>query len=73
MTRTVHTAAKALLTKLSLPVGAVNTVAGVEKGKPVIRVLVTSQRLTDRSSLPKSFQGFPVLVEERPKFRALAG
>lgn len=73
MTRTVHTAAKALLAKLSLPGGMVNTVAGVENGKPVIRVLVSDQRLPERSRLPKSFQGYPVLVEQKPRFRALAG
>lgn len=73
MTVTAHAAAKALIAKLALPAGAVNTAAGSRAGRPVINVFVSPRFRLDGKKVPRSFLGFPVVVQERPAFVANAG
>ena len=65
MKNSAYNAAALLMTKLRLPAGRVNTMVESTKSGSRIRVLVDKTCRVDLSSVPKTFMGFRVVVDER--------
>jgi hypothetical protein len=64
------TAAAVLLTRISAPRGAVNTLVGTDDDGAYIRVLVDPMYWLSISDLPRTFEGYRVVVENRELSRA---
>jgi hypothetical protein len=66
MSHSVHTAAKLLLEELKTSPGAANALPWVDaSGRPYIRILIDPQFWQRYYDIPKSFEGFAVVVEKR--------
>ncbi len=55
---------------MSLP-GVVGTAIGESQGKPCIKVFVTQKTAEIEKGVPKSLEGYPVVIEETGEFKAL--
>ena len=55
---------------MSLP-GVVGTAVGEKAGKPCIKVLVTQKTAEIEKRVPKSLEGYPVVIEFTGEFKAL--
>jgi hypothetical protein len=64
MTALVDRAAARLLTEIHAPLGVVNTMGVHDNDGDIIRVFVDPSYWYRLESLPKTFDGFPVLVEK---------
>lgn len=57
---------------MSLP-GVVGTGIGESQGKPCIKVFVSQKTAEIEKGVPKSLEGYPVVIEETGEFKALEG
>ena len=55
---------------MSLP-GVVGTAIGEAGGKPCIKVFVTTKTAEIEKGVPRSLEGYPVVIEETGEFKAL--
>ena len=60
-------AAAKLQKVLPVPIGAANTLAYSGPGGPYLRVYIDPAFLTFKHSIPKVFEGFPVVIEQRQR------
>jgi hypothetical protein len=58
-------AASDLLCRISVPRGAANTLAGTDDAGAYIRVLIDPMYWLSVSDLPRTFEGYRVVVERR--------
>jgi hypothetical protein len=59
------TAAAVLLTRIDAPRGAVNTLIGADEEGAYIRLLIDPMYWLSISGVPKTFEGYRVIVERR--------
>jgi hypothetical protein len=51
--------------------GVEGTAIGLFKGKPCIKILISSRTEQIRTKIPSKVEGYPIIVEETGQFRAL--